>query len=575
MGLLNFSTANCKSCYKCIRSCPVKAIKMKNDQAEIVEERCIACGQCLIVCPQHARDIESDLDKVKKALKENKKVLASIAPSFPAIGDFKSPLQLVEGLKNLGFSVVEETSIGAELVVDLYKDYIEHCKNRSIITTCCPSSNYLIQKYFPDLIENMIPIVSPMVAHGKILKHTYGMDSIVVFIGPCTAKKYEAIDFEHNGIIDAVLTFEELMEWFEDEGIDVNELSGMDFDRPSSCKGSRFPMAGGILSNYARNEEMMELEKIAVHGIEDCIEIFKSLQNGDLNNVLIEANICKGSCINGPGMPRNEEVLYKKHKRVKRYVMEKSKDKLNNFDDVLNSSKFTKLFFDKSIKKKLASEDEITKIMQNMGKYKKSDELNCGGCGYNTCREKAQAVYEGMAEVNMCIHFIRGKAESLTNVIFEHSPNAIILVDDELRVKEFNPTSEKIFKISAEDIKDKPISAIIDESSFRQVRNTGRGIFSNRVTYPEYGVVMLENIVYIENQNIILAIMNDVTLQEKNQKELAKVKERTLDAAQDVIEKQMRVAQEIASLLGETTAETKMILTKLKNITMDEVGDIK
>lgn len=575
MGLLNFSTANCKSCYKCIRSCPVKAIKMKNDQAEIVEERCIACGQCLIVCPQHARDIESDLTRVKKAISNKKKMIASVAPSFPAAMDFKNPLRFVEGLKRLGFEVVEETSVGAELVVDLYKDYIQQNKNKSLITTCCPSANYLIQKYFPSLIDNMIPIVSPMIAHGKILKHTYGMDSFTVFIGPCTAKKYESIDFEHSGIIDSVLTFEEVMDWFKEDGIDILSLEGMDFDRAVSSRGSRFPIAGGILSNYGRENDDLRLEKISVHGIDECIEIFESIQNGDLYRVLVEADTCKGSCIGGPGMPRCEEVLYKKYKRVKEYVKSKPLDKVNSFDEVLRSSKFTKLFFDKSNKKQLASEEEITKILQTMGKFKKADELNCGGCGYNTCREKAQAVFEGMAEVNMCIHFIRGKAESLTNVIFEHSPNAIILLDDEYRVKEFNPTSEKIFNISALEAKDKPISAIIDDEAFRSVGETRRGIFGRRVYYPEYGVVLLENIVYIENQNVILGIMNDVTLQEKNQKELAKVREKTLDAAQDVIEKQMRVAQEIASLLGETTAETKMILTKLKNITIGEVGDIK
>ena len=215
-------------------------------------------------------------------------------------------------------------------------------------------------------------------------------------------------------------------------------------------------------------------------------------------------------------------------------------------------------------------EEKITEVLRKLGKYTYSDELNCGVCGYNTCREKAQAVLEGMAEINMCIHYIRNKAESITNVVFETSPNAIFTLDEELLVKDFNPASEKMFNIKYDEIKDKPICLIMDDNSFYKVKETKENVIGNRVYLSNCDLVVLENIIYLENHGVFLVIINDITLQEKSKGELAIVKEKTIDAAQAVIEKQMRVAQEIASLLGETTAETKVILTKLKALALGE-----
>jgi PAS domain S-box-containing protein len=199
--------------------------------------------------------------------------------------------------------------------------------------------------------------------------------------------------------------------------------------------------------------------------------------------------------------------------------------------------------------------------------------LNCGGCGYNTCREKAQAVFEGMAEKNMCLPFMRGKAESVTNVIFENTPNIILFIDEKLNILEINPTGQKIFGVKEDFIKERPISIIMDEEPFKLVRDSRKSLLAQRVSYPDYGVVLLQNIMYLEKQNVILAIMSNITKEEKQRDELKRVKENAIDAAERVIEKQMRVAQEIASLLGETTAETKVTLTKLKNIALQETGE--
>ncbi|WZL72591.1 [Fe-Fe] hydrogenase large subunit C-terminal domain-containing protein [Clostridiaceae bacterium 35-E11] len=574
MSVLNFSKANCKNCYKCLRSCPVKAIKIKNEQAVIVEELCIGCGQCLVVCPQNAKDIKSDLAEVKDAIRNNKKVIASIAPSFAGAFDMEKAEQIVTALKKLGFEKVEETALGAEVVAEAYKKYMEKENSLNLITTCCPSANYLVEYYFPSLTKYMFPIVSPMLAHGKILKHDYGMDSYVVFIGPCAAKKIEAINFQHKGTIDAVLTFEELTKWFEEENIQLKELRPQPFDKKSFQRGSGFPMGGGVIASFINEQKENRYKVIKVDGIEDCMEVFESMQQGNIQNVCVEVNTCRGSCVGGPGMPKQEKDFFKRCKKIQEYVGKREPYPVEQPIEALNTLNFTKRFFDRHIDKPKATEEEIRNILRKIGKYEPEDELNCGGCGYNTCREKAQAVFEGMAEVNMCLPFMRSKAERLTNVIFENTPNIIMVVDEEMRVKEFNPTAEKIFKISADDIKDKPVSIVIDDKNFYKVKDSKQNLIGQKIAYPLYDVVLLQSILYLEKQNVLLAIMTNTTVEENHKKELTRVKENTIDAAQKVIEKQMRVAQEIASLLGETTAETKVILTKLKEITMEEKGKI-
>ncbi|MBB6216866.1 PAS domain S-box-containing protein [Anaerosolibacter carboniphilus] len=573
MSLLNFSKANCKNCYKCLRSCPVKAIKIKNEQAEIVEERCIGCGQCLIICPQDARNIKSDLEEVKKAIREKRKVIASIAPSFPGAFDMKDPRQIVTALKRIGFYGVEETAIGAEIVADRYDEIVENEKYENLITTCCPSTNYLIDRYFPDLTQYLIPIVSPMLAHGKLLKSIHGRDSYVVFIGPCTAKKIEALSFQHKGTIDGVLTFEELSKWLVEERVNLEELEPSSFLKRTYRRGRAFPLGGGVISSFGKGENGRKYERMRVDGIEECMGIFQSIKEGNIHGVCVEANICRGGCISGPGMPKSQNDFFKRQKKIKAYVNNQWEDPENSEECILPEMNLSKLFVGRPIEKDIASEEELRKILRKIGKFKPSDELNCGGCGYNTCREKAQAVFEGMAELNMCLPNMRSKAESLTNVIFENSPNVIMVVDDKLQIKEFNPTAEKIFGVRTEEIKEKPIGIIMDDQHFQKVKEDKTPLFGQKIYYDEYDVVLLQSIVYVENQNVMLAIMTNISKEEKQRKELKRVKENALNAAQKVIEKQMRVAQEIASLLGETTAETKVTLTKLKEIAIDETGD--
>lgn len=574
MELLNFNKANCKHCYKCLRVCPVKAIKFKNDQASIVEERCIACGHCFIACPQNARKVASDLNSVKSAIKDGKKVIASVAPSYIGAFPMERGEQLVTALKKLGFVYVEETAIGADIVSSLYEEELSKGTRKNIITTACPSANLLIEKYFPSLTNYMLPIVSPMLAHGKMMKEIYGLDSFVVFIGPCIAKKVEANEVQHDDIVDAVLTFEELEMWLKDENINLYKEKFTPFDDRSTERGRGYPIDGGVLKSFVKDKENIKYDIINVDGVEECIDFLETLSSENIEGVCVEMNACRGGCVNGPGMPKNDLSRYRREKNVKQYI--KSRDRSFTYEEIKvpQNIDFGKVFMDKSFYRPEITEEDILTVLRSIDKYNEADELNCSACGYATCREKARAVLEGMAETSMCLPYMKGRAERLSNHIFENSPNAIFVIDGNLNVVEFNPVCEKVFNVKAKDVIGSPISTVIDDDTFEKVKETKEDIILQKVFYKKQGIVLIQNIIHIENENAMLVIMTDITSAEKDREELDKIKKNTLDAAQDVIEKQMRVAQEIAGLLGETTAETKVVLTKLKELVLKD-GDVK
>jgi uncharacterized Fe-S cluster-containing protein len=421
----------------------------------------------------------------------------------------------------------------------------------------------------------MMPVASPMLVHGRLLKHLHGSDAYVVFIGPCVAKKAEAFGMQYLGSIDAVLTFEELNQWLLEESIDMNSLTPVTFQHNISVKGRQYPISGGVVDSLSNEDQEHGYSLLKVDGFSKCLKVFHALEMGLIKNTCVEVSICEGSCLGGPGMPKGNNNYFKYYQSIKEYAQnsETSTPDPSESVNIPDSISFSKDFHDKSIQAFPSTAEELSKVLNGMGKFTRADELNCGACGYNSCREKARAVLDGMAEMSMCLPYMRNKAESLTNVIFDQSPNIIMLIDEDLKVKEFNPTSERLLKISAQEAKDKPIGLLMDDSGFASVIRTKTNIYKQKMPLLQYGLVFMMNLVYLEKQKYIMAIMTDITLDEKHQEELAKVKENTLEAAQKVITKQMRVAQEIAGLLGETTAETKVILTKLKELVIGEAGD--
>lgn len=591
MKFIQFDKEKCDSCYKCLRVCPTKAISFSKEDRKIVDALCIKCGLCEASCPQDALTIRSQLDEVFGWIKEHKKVSVSIAPSFVGAFGLNEPTVMATALRKLGFNHIEETAIGAEIIAEHYDRVIENYvqthsledeqekEPQSFITSCCPSANYLVEEYYPSLIPYIIPVVSPMIAHGRQMKTMYGPEEKVVFIGPCLAKMAEAE--EMAGAIDAVITFEELEMMFQAYHIELNVQADSFFDQEGSIRGCGFPLGGSLRRKEGSYRDDTLLRYIHVDGIENCTHILNELKSGALSNCVIELNSCSGSCVNGPDMPKNKLKRYERELYMRQY-MKRKRLEVTAVDALMEESESKKLpgvsisihrtFSDKQLKQVEPRREEIIRIMNKMGKYSIQDELNCGACGYTTCNEKAKAVFYGYSDHETCLPFLRKKAESMQSIMIENSPNVVALIDNNLTIIEVNPSFLKLFNPQKLDVIGLPIELFINHSIFSKVIESKQTEYNQKIYLQESQRFFIVNIIYLEENQRMIVFMTDISQEMQRQEEFSRVKEETLLKTQEVIDKQMRVAQEIASLLGETTAETKMSLLGLKKLVMNDRG---
>lgn len=570
MNVIGFKEAKCKNCYKCVRNCEVKAITVKDSQAYIMNDKCILCGHCLEVCPQNAKTFISDLERVKSYLKQGIPTIISIAPAYLGVLKYKTSGQVITALLKLGFTAVRETAEGAAYITREYNRLLEEGQMENIITTCCPSVNDLIEIYYPSLTKYMAPVVSPMIAHGKIIRREYGNDVKVVFLGPCIAKKREAeSDPRTVGIIDAVINFKEFEEWLEEEHINMTQLEDSLPSNPNPLVNRLYPISSGVLSSVvATNAKTEHYRKFYVHGIKNCIDLFESMQRGEINGCFIEANICNGGCIKGPAIDRACISRFKVKLDMEESIPKKPVTEPSFYQDC--DINLLKSFFDRSPKDPIPSEEQIKNILSKIGKTKPEDMLNCGACGYASCRDKAIAVYQGKAELNMCIPYMHERAQSMSNFVLDTTPNIIIIVDSEMKIMEFSRAAEKFFQTSRAKAKEMYLYEFIDHTDFQTVMDTHQDIVGKKVEYPDRNFTSLQSIVYMKEQNCVLGIFQDISYEEEQNRQAYKVKVETIEMAQRVIDKQMMVAQEIAGLLGETTAETKVTLTKLRDTILND-----
>ena len=554
---LTLKKSNCKNCYKCIRNCPVKSIRFSGNQAHIIGNECILCGQCFVVCPQNAKEIVNETEKVKVLLQSGEPVVVSLAPSFVANYDGISINSMKKALKTLGFYDVEETAIGATIVKKEYERMLKEDERDVLISSCCHSINLLIQKYFPQALAYLADVMSPMQAHCyDIKKRIPGAKT--VFIGPCVAKKDEA---EHYGdIVDAVLTFEELTAWLKEANIELEP----DKDNNPNSLARFFPTTGGILKTMT--QDAPGYTYLALDGVENCIQAIKDIINGKISKCFIEMSACVGSCIGGPIMEKNHRSP------VRDYIA--ISNAAGKEDFVIESPSISELKKDfEFIEHKLPqpTETQINNILRQMGKFKPAHELNCGSCGYNTCREKAVAIAQGKAEISMCLPYLKDKAESFSDTIVKNTPNGLIVLNEQLEVQQINDAAMNIMNIrSASDILGDGIIRILDPTPFMSVLRTGKNIKDERTYLAEYDCYVEETIVHDKDSRLLVAIIKDITEQEKEREKKESISRQTVEVADKVVDKQMRIVQEIASLLGETAAETKIALAKLKESISDE-----
>lgn len=554
---LTLKKSNCKNCYKCIRHCPVKSIRFSGNQAHIIDDECILCGQCFVVCPQGAKEIISELEKVKVLIQSGDPVIVSLAPSFAANYEGVGIAAMREALKQLGFFDAEETAIGATIVKTEYERMLREDKRDVVISSCCHSINLLIQKYFPTLLGCIADIDSPMLAHCKDIKRRNPVAK-TVFIGPCVAKKDEAQRYE--GVVDAVLTFEELTNWLKEENITLKQEKDLD---PNS-RARFFPTTGGILKTMDLTEPGYSY--LALDGVENCIAALRDMEAGKLHHCFLEMSACVGSCVGGPVMEKGRRSPVRDYMAIAEYAGEK------DFEvDQPAPGDLKKNFPMLETGRRMPTDMEIQTILRQMGKFKPSDELNCGSCGYNTCREKAVAIYQGKAEISMCLPFLKDRAESFSDNIVNNTPNGIIVLNETLEVQQINTAALKIINLrSPSDILGDQVIRVLDPKNFMDVLNSGRDIRDQRVYLAEYKKFVEQTIVYDKEYRVLICLMRDVTEEESQRERKEEISRQTVDIADKVVDKQMRIVQEIASLLGETAAETKIALTKLKESIADE-----
>lgn len=559
---LDFKDARCKDCYKCLRECPVKAIKVVDHHAKIIESRCILCGRCTKVCPQNAKSVHTERDEVEKLLRSGG-VIASVAPSFVSSFDVQDFSVMKLALGRLGFADAEETSIGAREVTAQYKKLLEGGEFKNFITSCCPAVNTMIELYYPKALQYLAPVDSPMIAHAKMIRKK-NPKAKIVFIGPCIAKKREA---HESGVVDGVLTFEDLAAMFAQKGIVLSEIAHL----PSHGKGianraKYYPISRGIIKSFDNYVDGYEF--VAVDGAAKCKEVLENIES--LSGMFIEMNSCDSACVNGPCSLALKAGALKANADIRKYVSKDLETGGSAVPEEAQDLDFTCIHARKRTEDFVPTDRQISEILAKTGKMKPEDMLNCGACGYDTCLEKAWAVANGYANIEMCVPYMRERAESMSYEIIQTSPNGIVLLDSDLNIVEINGKAKELLGIKEHDIKGKGIFHYFNPTDFVLAQQDKQNLYNKKVYLEKTGSYIELTIIVFRDGKGTYAVMKDITQETKSEEQLDKVKMETLATTDEVIKKQMRVAQEIASLLGETTAETKVALLKLKKTLQDD-----
>ena len=547
----------CHDCYKCVRQCHVKAISIQQGHASVLPEKCIACGNCVQACPNNAKRVRNDIDKVKNLFRAQQEVYVSLAPSWSGIFDY-TPSKMIALLKKLGFKHVSETALGAQEVSIECAKLMKEKEKGLFISSACPVVVDYIRLYNTKFLPCITPVASPALTHAKMLKEMYGNHIHIVFIGPCIAKKNES---DHNpDLIDVALTFEELKFWLQDEFIsadEVDEIGAEAFVPQNAYEGALYPIEGGMNETIKKGGMSDDVQFINVSSIENLEKTLKGLDPANVNKkIFIEALSCNGGCLAGPCASTKKPELLRVSDALSKV---KSRDTIPNEPATVVEKQYVK----KQIEHQNYSYEKISEALKKIGKYSEEDELNCGGCGYNTCRELACALLSGEAEPSMCVSYMRKIAMQKAAAMLRCMPSAIVMVDKDLRIVESNEAFMKMFCSDMYDIfSDRPeglngacIDRIVDFSDiFKETLKTERDIHKEHYAVKNnlYDISAFS----IEKNELAGAIITDVTQSEMGREKIAQ-------KAHEVINKNIAIVQEIACLLGEHMVETELLLSTI------------
>ena len=547
----------CHDCYKCVRECYVKSIQIKDGSASVLADRCIACGHCVTVCPSNAKRIRYDIDKVKGILSTKKHVIVSLAPSWISIFDYTKQ-QIITILKMLGFTNVSETALGAQEVSIEVAQMIKQADRGLFISSACPVVVDYIRYYKPEYADYITPVASPALTHAKMLKEKYGDDIGIVFIGPCIAKKNESDRCPE--LIDAALTFDELNYWIKESYIDLAKIEVLpdeNFVPEESNEGALYPILGGMnetLKYIGIDNDVQLIDICTLHSLDKALN---GLHPDRLEEkIFVEALGCDGGCINGPGISMCKSTILK------------TSDVLNNFNkrESIPETAKTVVNMDYSridYKKQEFRHEDIVKTMERIGKHNEEDELNCGGCGFQTCRELACAILAGEAEPSMCTSYMRKIALRKAAAMLRCMPSAMVMIDNKYTILESNDSFMKmfcgdmyeIFRERPEGVNGADIDRMVPFADLlKTALTTGKDVHKEH--YACGNKLYDINVFIIEENEIVGAIITDVTQSELNREKIA-------EKAKQVISKNIAKVQEIAILLGEHMVETELLLSTI------------
>ncbi len=547
---------NCRDCYKCIRECPVKAIQVVQNMASINEDKCIYCGHCINICPAGAKKIRDGISRAKFVLNSNTKVIASIAPSY--ISEFSEIgyKQLITAIKELGFYGVSETAIGADELSYQINKYLSTCEKGLHISSACPVVIELIKNNYPQHTDKITPYMSPMLAHAKILKKIYGNDIRVIFIGPCIGKKLEADEF--GELIDVAISFKDLMKWFGMEKIKLKDLEEKDeeFIPFRAHRGTLYPIDGGMISSIQENVSTTDSTFMSFSGINNIKNILNDISSNTANsNIFLELLACNGGCINGPARLK---LCSEAIKRIN-VVTHSNNPKIYKAKDI----DLCRIFPEPTIvAPKIYSEEYIKSSLSLVGKQTEQDELNCSGCGYDSCRDFAIAMLDGRAERNMCVSYMRKVAQNKATVLLQKIPSGVVIVDHELKVVEMNiafakmlgSEIESIFMISP-GMEGADLTKLTElYKYFTTSLSTGKEIYEKDVD--SEGHLFQLSIFNVQPHKIVCGII-------QNRQHPEVKKELVVSRTREVIKRNMETVQQVAYLLGENAAYTDSLLNSI------------
>jgi len=560
----------CNDCYKCIRDCHVKAIRIQGGSASVINEKCIACGHCVTICPVGAKKVRNDIDKVKALILTGKKVYASLAPSWAGIYNI-SKEKMIAALKKLGFAGVSETALGAQEVSIQTAKMLNNAESGLFISSACPVIDDYIRLYKPEFAKNITPIASPALTHAGLLKDAYGEDIKVVFIGPCIAKKNEAD--RHPDLISVALTFDELNYWIKEDYIDLDKIEineDCHFVPEIAYEGALYPLEGGM--NETIRRVGIDKNDVTFIGVSSLEAFDKSLQNINpdkiSNKIFVEALGCPGGCINGPCLSSSKSRILITSDI---YANAKSRDFIPK-----EPKKVVEEIYEPSpVEKVEYSIEQVTKALKKISKHVPEDELNCGGCGYSSCREFINALIAGDAETSMCVSYMRKIAVRKAAAMLRCMPSAVVIVDSNMEIVEANDSFEQmflgdmyeIFASRQDGLTGASLERIVPFSElFKSALDTGKDIHQEHYTIEDkvYDI----SIFTIEDNELIGAVIADVTKSEIDRSKIAK-------KAREVITKNIATVQEIASLLGEHMVETELLLNSIAEGYEPNIGEDK